>query len=79
MAKQWAGVVERTARIWISGTFTPAREHFVELKRNTDALVLAELSLAGHNEANVLASLEVVIEVSEIMLRQLSRCKSKDR
>ena len=70
-AMRWTGVSERTARNWISGTHAPAGEHLVELMRNSDAVFLAVLSLAGRSEAHVFASLEVVRAELETILKAI--------
>ncbi|QBY00087.1 hypothetical protein E2K80_04480 [Rhodophyticola sp. CCM32] len=70
-AMRWTGVSERTARNWISGTHAPAGEHLVELMRNSDAVFLAVLSLAGRSEAHVFASLDVVRTELETMLQAI--------
>ncbi|WP_299867192.1 XRE family transcriptional regulator [uncultured Roseobacter sp.] len=70
-AMRWTGVSERTARNWISGTHAPAGEHLVELMRNSDAVFLAVLSLAGRSEAHVFASLDVVRTELETMLKAI--------
>lgn len=70
-AMRWTGVSERTARNWISGTHAPAGEHLVELMRNSDAVFLAVLSLAGRSEAYVFASLDVVRTELETMLKAI--------
>lgn len=70
-AMRWTGVSERTARNWISGTHAPAGEHLVELMRNSDAVFLAVLSLAGRGEAHVFASLDVVRAELETMLKAI--------
>ena len=76
-AMRWTGVSERTARNWISGTHAPAGEHLVELMRNSDAVFLAVLSLAGRSEAHVFASLDAVRTELETILEAISKLQEQ--
>ncbi|WP_227271584.1 hypothetical protein, partial [Roseobacter weihaiensis] len=68
---RWTGASERTAKNWISGSYGPTAEHLIELMRNSDAVFLAVLSLAGRSEAHVFASLDVVRTELETMLQAI--------
>lgn len=68
---RWAGVSERTARNWISGSHAPAGEHLIELMRNSDAVLSAVLALAGRREAHAFARLDLVRAELQAMLKAI--------
>jgi len=61
---RWAGVSERTAKNWISGSNGPSGEHLLELMRHSDAVLAAVLELAGRPE--VLAGTRVLLARKEL-------------
>jgi hypothetical protein len=68
---RWAGVSERTARNWISGSHAPAGEHLIELMRNSDAVLSAVLVLAGRREVYAFARLDLVRTELHAMLNAI--------
>ena len=50
---RWTGASERTVKYWLSGERAPSGEHLISLSRNSDAVFLAVLVLAGRVEADI--------------------------
>lgn len=74
---KWAGVSERTARNWISGSNAPAGEHLIGLIRNSDAVLSAVLNLADRREAHALMRLDLVRNELQTMLEAVDVIKGQ--
>lgn len=74
---KWAGVSDRTARNWISGSHAPAGEHLIELIRNSDAVLSAVLRLADRREAHALMRLDLVRKELKTMLEAIDGIKGQ--
>ena len=56
-AMGWTGASERTVKNWFAGRYGPNEEHLVSLAANSDAVLVAFLTLAGRTELAATASL----------------------
>ena len=56
----WTGVSSRTARLWLQGTRSPNGRHLVLLTKHCRSVLVAVLSLAGHDQVIVDVDLETV-------------------
>ena len=56
----WTGVSSRTARLWLQGTSSPTGRHLILLAKNCRPVLVAMLTLAGHDLAVIGVELETV-------------------
>ena len=56
----WTGVSSRTARLWLQGARSPNGRHLVLLAKHCRSVLVAVLSLAGHDQVVVDVDLETV-------------------
>lgn len=68
-AAAWTGANERTAKNWFSGRYGPSGDHLVALVRNSDEVLNAFLSMAGHRE---LVAATKLLAVEEALVQLLS-------
>lgn len=70
-AAAWTGANERTAKNWFSGRYGPSGDHLVALARNSDEVLNAFLSMAGHRElvaaTKLLAAEDVLVELLSLI------------
>lgn len=57
IAMGWTGASERTVKNWFAGRYGPNEEHLVSLAANSDAVLVAFLTLAGRTDLAATASL----------------------
>ncbi len=66
---RWAGVSERTAKNWVTGSHGPAGEHLVELMRCSDEVLATVLEIAGRDGSKAAILLS---ELRSALLRMAS-------